>query len=92
MHVLQEGKFALAQRLYSCMPFYLSLANFANGIVWACYALLKFDPYILIPNGLGSLSGLVQLILFAAFYRTTNWDEDEKEVEQSTSKSNKSDV
>ncbi|TMX03680.1 hypothetical protein EJD97_014857 [Solanum chilense] len=74
------------------MPFYLSLANFANGIVWACYALLKFDPYILIPNGLGSLSGLVQLILFAAFYRTTNWDEDEKEVELSTSKSNKSDV
>lgn len=45
-----------------------------------------------IPNGLGSLSGLVQLILFAAFYRTTNWDEDEKEVELSTSKSNKSDV
>lgn len=74
------------------MPFYLSLANFANGVVWAIYALLKFDPYILIPNGLGTLSGLVQLILFAAFYRTTNWDEDEKEVELSTSKSNKSDA
>ncbi|XP_055831476.1 bidirectional sugar transporter SWEET5-like [Solanum dulcamara] len=74
------------------MPFYLSLANFANGIVWAIYALLKFDPYILIPNGLGSLSGLVQLILFATFYRTTNWDEDEKEVELSISKSTKSDV
>lgn len=74
------------------MPFYLSLANFVNGIVWAIYALLKFDPYILIPNGLGTLSGLVQLILFAAFYRTTNWDEDDKEVELSTSKSTKSDA
>lgn len=74
------------------MPFYLSLANFANGIVWAIYALLKFDPYILIPNGLGSVSGLVQLILYATFYRTTNWDEDEKEVELSTSKSTKSDA
>lgn len=74
------------------MPFYLSLANFANGIVWSAYALIKFDPYILIPNGLGSLSGLVQLILFAAFYKTTNWNEDEKEVELSTSKSSKSDA
>ncbi|PHT46301.1 Bidirectional sugar transporter SWEET6a [Capsicum baccatum] len=68
------------------MPFYLSLANFLNGIVWAIYALLKFDIYVLIPNGLGSLSGLVQLLLFAAFYRTTNWNEDEKEVELSESK------
>lgn len=74
------------------MPFYLSLANFANGLVWATYALLKFDPYILIPNGLGSLSGLVQLILYATYYRTTNWDEDEKQVELSTSKSNKSEA
>ncbi|OIT02253.1 PREDICTED: bidirectional sugar transporter SWEET5-like [Nicotiana attenuata] len=72
------------------MPFFLSIANFANGIVWSCYALLKFDPYILIPNGLGTISGLVQLILYAAFYRTTNWNEDEKEVELSASKTNKS--
>ncbi|XP_048135887.1 bidirectional sugar transporter SWEET5 [Rhodamnia argentea] len=59
------------------MPFYLSLANFLNGIVWAIYALLKFDPYILIPNGLGSLSGLVQLILYATYYKTTKWDEED---------------
>ncbi|KAI3454516.1 hypothetical protein Pfo_011179 [Paulownia fortunei] len=58
------------------MPFYLSLANFANGIVWFIYALIKFDPFILIPNGLGSLSGLVQLVLYATYYRTTKWDED----------------
>ena len=30
------------------MPFTLSLANFANGIVWSIYALIKFDPYILV--------------------------------------------
>ncbi|MCD9644433.1 Bidirectional sugar transporter sweet5 [Datura stramonium] len=74
------------------MPVYLSLANFANGIVWSSYALFKFDPYILIPNGLGTLSGLLQLILIALFYRTTNWDEDEKEVELSASKSSRSNV
>ncbi|KAF4362421.1 hypothetical protein F8388_012213 [Cannabis sativa] len=29
------------------MPFYLSLANFCNGLIWVIYALLKFDPFIL---------------------------------------------
>lgn len=56
------------------MPFTLSLANFCNGIIWAIYALLKFDPYVLVPNSLGALSGLIQLILYATYYRTTNWD------------------
>ncbi|CAL9021551.1 unnamed protein product, partial [Prunus brigantina] len=60
------------------MPFTLSLANFCNGIVWLIYALIKFDPYILVPNGLGSISGLVQLILYATYYKTTNWDEDDE--------------
>ncbi|KAI5683467.1 hypothetical protein M9H77_04695 [Catharanthus roseus] len=59
------------------MPFYLSLANFANGIIWFVYALLKFDPFVLIPNGLGALSGAVQLILYATYYKSTKWDEDE---------------
>jgi len=30
------------------MPFFLSLANFMNGVVWVIYACLKFDPYILV--------------------------------------------
>ncbi|KAI4329557.1 hypothetical protein MLD38_027933 [Melastoma candidum] len=65
------------------MPFALSLANFCNGLIWAAYALLKFDAYVLIPNSLGALSGLVQLILYAAFYRSTKWDEKPSEVELS---------
>ncbi|KAI4342546.1 hypothetical protein MLD38_027163 [Melastoma candidum] len=63
------------------MPFPLSLANFCNGCIWATYALLKFDPFVLIPNGLGAISGLVQLILYATFYGSTNWDEKPSEVE-----------
>ncbi|KAG6401674.1 hypothetical protein SASPL_138538 [Salvia splendens] len=59
------------------LPFYLSLANLANGMVWSTYALVKFDAYILIPNGLGVFSGMVQLGLYAYYYKTTNWDEDE---------------
>lgn len=30
------------------MPFLLSFANFANGIVWTTYALLKWDPFIVV--------------------------------------------
>ncbi|XP_047955071.1 bidirectional sugar transporter SWEET5-like [Salvia hispanica] len=59
------------------LPFYLSLANLCNGMVWSTYALVKFDAYILIPNGLGVMSGMVQLGLYAYYYKTTNWDEDE---------------
>ncbi|KAG7012239.1 Bidirectional sugar transporter SWEET5, partial [Cucurbita argyrosperma subsp. argyrosperma] len=31
-----------------------------------------------IPNSLGALSGLIQLILYATYYRTTNWDDDNR--------------
>ncbi|GER38545.1 bidirectional sugar transporter SWEET5 [Striga asiatica] len=64
------------------MPFYLSLANFANGTVWFFYALIKFDPYVLVPNALGCLSGLVQLILYATYYKSTNSNEQENTARQ----------
>ncbi|KAJ4845379.1 hypothetical protein Tsubulata_037303 [Turnera subulata] len=59
------------------MPFYLSLANFCNGLVWAVYALLKFDINVFLPNGLGTLSGLLQLILYACYYKSTRWEDDD---------------
>lgn len=30
------------------MPFFLSLANFANGAVWTAYGLIKFDKFIVV--------------------------------------------
>ncbi|KAF5740362.1 bidirectional sugar transporter SWEET6b [Tripterygium wilfordii] len=58
------------------MPFYLSLANFANGSIWTAYALIKLDPFLLTSNGVGSISGLLQLILYACYYRSTPKDEE----------------
>ncbi|XP_050224877.1 bidirectional sugar transporter SWEET5 [Mercurialis annua] len=58
------------------MPIYLSLASLANGVIWVAYSLLRFDINIVIPNGLGALAGIVQIILYATYYKTTNWDED----------------
>ncbi|XP_044969162.1 bidirectional sugar transporter SWEET6a-like isoform X1 [Hordeum vulgare subsp. vulgare] len=53
------------------MPFFLSLVNFLNGSCWLTYALIKFDLYITIPNGLGAVFGVIQLILYFSFYKST---------------------
>ncbi|XP_020585392.1 bidirectional sugar transporter SWEET6b-like [Phalaenopsis equestris] len=53
------------------MPFWLSLVSFFNGLCWTSYAILKFDIFITIPNGLGSALGLLQLLLYACYYRST---------------------
>ncbi|XP_074316900.1 bidirectional sugar transporter SWEET5 [Silene latifolia] len=57
------------------MPFWLSIANFLNGACWTAYACIKFDPWMVIPNGLGTLSGVIQLLLFAIYYKSTDWSE-----------------
>ncbi|KAK9734994.1 hypothetical protein RND81_04G176200 [Saponaria officinalis] len=53
------------------MPPSVSLAGFLNGVVWSAYACIRFDPYILIGNGVGGLLGLIQLILYACYYGST---------------------
>uniref|UniRef100_A0A0E0B089 Bidirectional sugar transporter SWEET n=1 Tax=Oryza glumipatula TaxID=40148 RepID=A0A0E0B089_9ORYZ len=53
------------------MPLLLSVVSFLNGLCWTSYALIRFDIFITIPNGLGVLFALMQLILYAIYYRTT---------------------
>ncbi|XP_042480563.1 bidirectional sugar transporter SWEET4-like [Macadamia integrifolia] len=64
-------KLVITTRSVEYMPFFLSLAAFANGICWTTYALIRFDLFITIPNSLGALLGLAQLILYATVYRNT---------------------
>ncbi|KAD2806032.1 hypothetical protein E3N88_39409 [Mikania micrantha] len=70
-------RMVIKTRSVKYMPFTLSLASFANSVVWCVYALMPLDPYILVPNGLGSLSATVQLLLYATYYGSTNWDDDD---------------
>ncbi|XP_044477725.1 bidirectional sugar transporter SWEET5-like [Mangifera indica] len=72
-------KMVIKTKSVKYMPFTLSLANFVNGCIWSLYAILKRDTYVLIPNALGTLSGVVQLVMYAVYYKTTNWDEDDEE-------------
>ncbi|KAL3834916.1 hypothetical protein ACJIZ3_009652 [Penstemon smallii] len=64
-------KLVIKTRSVEYMPFLLSLFAFLNGVLWTTYALTRFDPFMLAPNGLGALFSLAQLVLYATFYRST---------------------
>eukprot|EP00257_Ricinus_communis_P004274 XP_002517347.2 bidirectional sugar transporter SWEET5 isoform X1 [Ricinus communis] len=52
------------------MPFCLSLATFLNGAIWVLYATVDiFDLFVLIASSVGVLSGVLQLILYACYYK-----------------------
>ncbi|KAJ8631112.1 hypothetical protein MRB53_024435 [Persea americana] len=80
---LSVMKLVIQTKSVKYLPFYLCLANCVNGLFWTAYALLHFDIFILIPNGLGAIFGAVQLVLYGCYYRTTNWDDDEDDMHKS---------
>uniref|UniRef100_A0A6N2M7L4 Bidirectional sugar transporter SWEET n=2 Tax=Salix TaxID=40685 RepID=A0A6N2M7L4_SALVM len=68
---LSVMKMVITTKSVEYMPFFISLASLANGVAWSAYALIKFDPFILVPNGMGTLFSVAQLILYAVYYRST---------------------
>lgn len=46
--ILSQQKKVIQTKSVEYMPFWICMAGFANGIVWAIYALLPFDPYVLV--------------------------------------------
>ncbi|XP_057539707.1 bidirectional sugar transporter SWEET16-like [Amaranthus tricolor] len=49
------------------MPFLLSFFMFLNGATWTFYAVLRWDIYLMVPNGIGCFLGAVQLVLYAIY-------------------------
>ncbi|TVU32384.1 hypothetical protein EJB05_24114 [Eragrostis curvula] len=68
---LSVMKMVIQTKSVEYMPLFLSLASLVNGICWTAYALIKFDLYITIPNGLGVMFAVAQLILYAIYYKST---------------------
>ncbi|KAI3959839.1 hypothetical protein MKW98_029876 [Papaver atlanticum] len=50
------------------MPLTLSVVGLLNGICWLTYALLRFDLFILLSNGIGFVLGLIQVGVFAYYW------------------------
>nr|QHT64201.1 sugar efflux transporter 1 [Litchi chinensis] len=56
------------------MPFFLSLFVFLCGTSWFIFGLLGHDPFIAVPNGLGSALGTAQLILYFIYRKKGGQD------------------
>ncbi|CAN4105714.1 unnamed protein product [Withania somnifera] len=55
------------------MPFYLSLASFLMSVSFFAYGMFKNDPFISVPNGIGGVLGVIQLVLY---FRYSNLGEE----------------
>ncbi|CAN6344872.1 unnamed protein product [Urochloa humidicola] len=51
------------------MPFYLSLFSLLTSLIWVVYGILGRDPYIMAPNGVGCLTGILQLVVYCIYSR-----------------------
>lgn len=56
------------------MPFYLSLATFLMSFSFFAYGLLLEDFFIYVPNGVGSILGVIQLLLYAYYSKKSRED------------------
>ncbi|KAL4325967.1 hypothetical protein GQ457_11G024830 [Hibiscus cannabinus] len=68
---LSVMKLVITTKSVEYMPFSLSLASFLNGVAWTTYAFLPFDPFIAVPNGVGTMFSLAQLLLYGTYYKST---------------------
>ncbi|XP_009352020.1 bidirectional sugar transporter SWEET2a-like [Pyrus x bretschneideri] len=60
------------------MPFNLSLATFLVSFSFCAYGALQGAPFVYIPNGLGTILGFVQLVLYSYYCRISG-DDDSRE-------------
>ncbi|GLJ55760.1 hypothetical protein SUGI_1197430 [Cryptomeria japonica] len=60
-------KLVIETRSVEYMPFFLSLFVFLCGLSWFVYGIIGRDAFVAVPNGLGTLLGVAQLILYAIF-------------------------
>ena len=66
------------------MPFLLSLSSFLCALVWLVWAFMAEDYFVLIPNGLGTFFGLIQLVLYGIYWRMGSRSAEEPEADEPT--------
>ncbi|CAK9187724.1 unnamed protein product [Ilex paraguariensis] len=70
------------------MPFYLSFFSFLASSIWLGYGVLSHDLLMTSPNMIGSPLGILQLVLYFKYRKTTGIMEEqhERDVEKSNEK------
>ncbi|KAF8018906.1 hypothetical protein BT93_H3717 [Corymbia citriodora subsp. variegata] len=66
-------KLVIKTRSIEYMPFYLSFSTFLMSLSFLAYGLLKADPFIYFPNGIGTILGIIQLALYF-YYKSASTD------------------
>ena len=56
------------------MPFMLSFSSFLCATIWLMWALVVDDYFVLVPNALGTIFGLIQLALYSMYFRSVGED------------------
>ncbi|PKU65709.1 bidirectional sugar transporter SWEET4-like [Dendrobium catenatum] len=70
------------------MPLYLSIAYFFNGLCWTTYSLIHLDINLTIPNAIGLLFAIAQLLLHAIYNKSTKQQSNEGKNEVTLSEVN----
>ncbi|GAA0172606.1 hypothetical protein Leryth_010044 [Lithospermum erythrorhizon] len=65
------------------MPFYLSLSTFLMSTSFFLYGIFNHDPFIYVPNGIGSLLGITQLVLYSYYRKSPREDSSEPLIDSS---------
>ncbi|OIW08197.1 hypothetical protein TanjilG_26486 [Lupinus angustifolius] len=59
------------------MPFYLSFSTFLMSASFFLYGFLSDDAFVYVPNGIGTFLGLIQLVLYFNYNRSSSEDSTE---------------
>ncbi|KAL3683424.1 hypothetical protein R1sor_001446 [Riccia sorocarpa] len=79
---LRAMKMVVTTKSVTFMPFTLSALLLLNGTVWTLYAVLVKDIYVMIPNGVGTLFGIVQILLYLVYMKKSKNQELPVEAEK----------
>nr|XP_043622764.1 bidirectional sugar transporter SWEET2 [Erigeron canadensis] len=63
------------------MPFYLSLSTFLMSTAFMLYGIFNFDAFIYVPNGIGTILGIAQLVLYFYYHDKSRLENREPLIE-----------
>ncbi|XP_043724164.1 bidirectional sugar transporter SWEET14-like [Telopea speciosissima] len=79
---LSVVKLVIKTKSVQFMPFYLSLFLTLSAIMWFFYGVLLKDLHVALPNILGFIMGVIQMVLYAMYKDSNKIKEEQKQQNQ----------